>query len=88
MNRKKWTEKQHTQEEWFAKLAEEFGEVAREITNRFDGQADDKTAWQLENELEHVEFIARSWRQAIFNGHVRATGVKKYNLPRPVWGNL
>jgi NTP pyrophosphatase (non-canonical NTP hydrolase) len=83
MNLRKWTHKRHAQSEFFAKLMEEVGEVAREITNEYDGQSAKKTAARLEDELEHVEFIAHAWREAIIQGKVLAAGSQNKFRPRP-----
>lgn len=75
MNRKKWLEKQHTREEWFAKLAEEFGEVAREITKGFDNAASSAIPPIIDNgrlvtELDHVSFISTAFAIAISEGRI------------------
>lgn len=61
MKRYEYEGRSHTQEVWFAKLGEEFGDVAREIV---DNLKEPKfNTGKLRKELEHVEFIARCFRE-------------------------
>lgn len=72
MNRRKWTERKHTRAEWFAKLAEEFGEVAREIAVDFERpvskQLAERRRKRLTDELDHVAFIATAFAIAESKG--------------------
>ena len=70
MNRKKWEGAAYSNAYWFAKLGEEFGEVADEQVKAMEkgDDYDDKT---MIEELEHVEFIARCFRQDLERNHGR-----------------
>lgn len=72
MRHHRWKDKTHPQGLWFAKLGEEFGEVAREVVEDIRGvpTVGAPTA-KLIKELEHVEFIAKCWREDIMRGGAR-----------------
>jgi hypothetical protein len=62
MNAKKWRGQSHPRRRWFAKLAEEFGEVAVENSKiEFIEKGFNRAA--LIEELKHLEFIAREFRR-------------------------
>jgi NTP pyrophosphatase (non-canonical NTP hydrolase) len=71
MNKNKWTAPYLPIEILALKLAEEAGEVAREITDSYFGKGDRETLRRnLVDELEQVEFIARTMRKRLENGGV------------------
>lgn len=59
----KFLERDHSDEEYFAKLGEEFGEVAQERLKSVRGLL--KNTMSLEEELEHLEQVAKAWRKAL-----------------------
>jgi ABC-type sulfate transport system substrate-binding protein len=66
LKKEPWVDKYHSDEEFAVKLGEEVGEVmttrAREIR---DGMEKDVGRLTLQDDLEHVEFIARCWREQL-----------------------
>ena len=64
MKRRQYEGQSYSNEFWFTKLGEEFGEVARELVDIFKGDSE-RPVGKLIKELEHVEFIARCFREDI-----------------------
>lgn len=68
MNKKNWKGRSHSIGRWLAKLVEEVGEVAREISDRPSlanlplSDKDKKAMRRTITELTHVELIAREFR--------------------------
>jgi NTP pyrophosphatase (non-canonical NTP hydrolase) len=60
MKKQQYENRSYKTEFWFAKLAEEFGEVAREVVDIAKLKPRERN---LIEELEHVEFIARCFRE-------------------------
>lgn len=60
MDRSKWEGKPHSTRRWLGKLAEEHGEVGKELSCANVSKREIKRAMV---ELEHVEFIARCFRE-------------------------
>jgi len=75
MRRNKWLNRSHPTERWLAKLTEEMGEVGLALSDRYDALVGDskgnvslavnRAAAELEEELEHVIFIASCWRDQL-----------------------
>lgn len=73
MNKKQWKNNKISDSKFLAKLSEEFGEVGRAQVNRLNALAAKNPAKRgykahtknLIEELEHVEFIARCWREKL-----------------------
>jgi hypothetical protein len=69
MKRSNWEGQSHSTGRWIAKLAEEVGEVGKEIADRPTmqhlpgGGKDLKAIRRTITELEHVEFIAKCFRE-------------------------
>lgn len=73
MNRRKWENQQHGRAELFAKLAEEFGEVARLMADSYEGK---EVSSRLVEELDHVEFIASVFKNTEQNILARFEGLE------------
>lgn len=65
MKRRQYEGASYSDEFWLAKLGEEFGEVAREVVDNLKADEPPINRGKLVKELEHVEFIARCFREDV-----------------------